>query len=437
MSSSNSTVEVIEKNKIKLTINLSPEKFKEGIQHAYNRNKASIAIQGFRKGKAPRKIIEQMYGKDIFYEEAINFLLPEVYEEALKENDIEPVYRPTIDVDTMDEATGAVVTAEVYTKPEVEVDGYTGLTYPIADPEPTEEEISNRLQSEREKNSRTVTVDRPAELGDMVNINFTGYIDDVAFEGGKAEDYELTLGTKSFIDNFEDQLVGHAAGDDVTVNVTFPEDYGREEFNGKPARFEVEILEVQAKELPQLDDEFAQDVSEFETLQEFRDDITNKLREEKEQRVLMEKRRHLVQQLVEKTEMDVPEAMYTAKIEEMTEDMRYKLWQQGLQLEQYLAFSQMTMQSLQDSYKTPAKEDVDARLVLTAIAKKEGFEASDEDIRAHIEKIAQPHENVDDIITEINDVEEDYRKKAVIADILNQKALDFVVEKAVAMETIE
>ena len=432
MSSTNSIVEKTEKNKVKLTIEISPEEFRKGLQYAYNRNKNQITIQGFRKGKAPRKIIERFYGQDIFYEEAVNHVLPDAYESALNEHNIEPVYRPEINVESMDETSGAVIIAEVYVKPEVEIEGYHGLTYPIMETEPTEDDIQNRLQAEREKNARTVTVDRPAEIGDILTINFTGYIDDEPFEGGSAEDYEITLGSKTFIDTFEDQLVGHNVGDDVDVNVTFPDDYSQEAFQGKPALFKVEILEIQAKEMPELNDEFAQDVSEFETLAEFRDDLTIKIRESKEQQALMAKRAHIVQQLVEKAVMEIPEAMYTARVEEMTEEMRYRLWQQGMELEQYLGFTGMTLNDLQKNYQTPAKEDVQARLVLEAVAKKEQLEVNDEELKEHLQKISLPSQDVDEMLAKFSQE----RKDAFTQDVLNQKALDFVVDKAVAMEAV-
>ena len=432
MSSTSSTVETIEKNKVKMTINISPKDFQGGLQYAYNRNKNKISIQGFRKGKAPRKIIERYYGNDVFHEEAINHILPDIYENAIEENNLEPVYRPDIDIESMDEAEGCILVAEVFVKPEVEIDGYLGLTYPIMEVEPTEEDIEKRLKTELEKNARTVTVDRPGEMGDILTINFKGFIDGEPFEGGEAEDYDITLGTKTFIDTFEDQLVGHSAGDDVEVNVTFPEDYGKEEFNGKPAKFEVEIIEVQAKELPELDDEFAQDVSEFETLEEFRTDLISKIREEKEKQATFSKRTEIVKQLVEKAEMDVPEIMYTARVEEMTEELRYRLWQQGLGLDHYLGFSQMSLENLHESYQTPAKEEVEARLVLDAIAKKEQLELDDEELKTHLEKVILPSQNVDDVLAELSDD----RKKALIQDLISQKALDFVVEKAVAMETL-
>jgi len=433
MSSTGSVMEKIETNKVKLTITFSPEEFRTGLLYAYNKAKGQINIQGFRKGKAPRKIIEQYYGKDVFYEEAINHLLPEAYEAALDEHELEPVYKPEVDVTSMDEKDGAVCTAEVFVKPEVEIEGYVGLTYPIIETEPTDDDIEKRLQDELEKNSRLITVDRAAEMGDTVSINFTGYIDGEPFEGGEATDYDLHLGSKSLIDTFEDQLVGHVAGDEVDVNVTFPDDYGKTDLQGKPALFKVELLEVQGREMPELDDDFAQDVSEFDTLEEFREDLISKIREEKENRANVEKRASVVAQLVEKAVMEVPEAMYTARIEEMTEEMRYRLWTQGLGLEQYLSFSRMTMADLHDNYQAPAKEEVEARLVLEAVAKKEDFAISDEELHEYIGKIAMPNQSVDDILEEMNE----HRKKALIQDLKNQKALDYVVEKAVAIEVVD
>ena len=432
MSSTGTTIEKIETNKVKLTIKIDPSEFERGLQHAYNRNKQHITIQGFRKGKAPRKIIERYYGKDVFYEEAVNHVLPDAYERTVDEHNIEPVYRPEINVESMDAAEGAVLVAEVYIKPEVTIEGYHGLTYPIVETEPTEEDIENRMQAEREKNARIVTVDRASQMGDTVTINFTGYIDDKPFEGGHAEEYELTLGSKNFIDTFEEQLVGKSVGDDVDVNVTFPDDYSKEELRGKPALFKVEILEVRAREMPELNDEFAQDVSEFDTLEELREDLMNKLREEKEQQALFEKRTNLVQQLVEKAEMEIPEVMYTARVEELIEELRYRLWQRGLNLEQYLAFSHMTMDSLKENYGPSAKEEVEGGLVLEAIAKNEKFEISDEELLEHIKQIAPSGQDPEKLIEDMSDD----RKKSFIQDLLKQKALDFVVENAVAMETL-
>jgi len=427
-----SSYEKIEANKIKMTVKVGPAEFKKGLQFAYNKNKNRMDIQGFRKGKAPRRMIERLYGKDIFYDEALNHVLPDVFEKAIKENNLEPVYRPEIDVESMNEAEGAVFLAEFFIKPEVEISDYYGLTYPIIETEPTEEDIENYIQSEREKNSRTITVDRPSEIGDIVTINFTGYVDDEAFEGGHAEDYELTLGSKTFIDTFEEQLVGHVAGDDADINVTFPEDYGKEDLKGKPALFKVEVLEVQAKEMPETDDNFAQDVSDFDTMEEYRQDINKQLREENEREALHTKRAAVLEKLVEKAVMDVPEVMYTARIEEMTREMRYNLMRRGLDLERYLQLSGMTLEDMQAGYQKPAKEEVDGRLVLEAVALKEGLEISDEEFEEQIKKMAPDEEQAENMLSNMN---EDY-KKDIINNLLTQKALDFVVDKSVGMEEI-
>ncbi|MCL2014759.1 MAG: trigger factor [Defluviitaleaceae bacterium] len=446
---SSTIAEQVEKNKIKLTFKVTPAEFAKGLQYAYNRNKKEINIQGFRKGKAPRKMIEKMYGKDIFYEEALNHVLPESYEKALQESGVKPVYRPTIDVQEMDEQTGATVTAEVYVKPEVEIENYHGLTYTPMNAEPTEEDIQNTLQAEREKNSRTVSVDRLSEMGDILTINFTGYIDGVPFEGGNATDFELTLGSKSFIDTFEEQLVGYGVGDDIKVNVTFPEKYQSEDLQGKPALFEVEILDIQAKELPELDDDFAQDVSEFETLAELREDITEKIRVKKEHDALNLKRANIIQQLVGKATMEVPQAMYEARIDQIIEDLRMRLMQQGMELEQYVAYMGGTVDTLRQRYQDQAKEDVDARLVLEALAKKENMQATDEDLKDYMLTMITPPtaENTDSNPDEKAQIEQqaleilakmnEERKEELLLDILVQRALEFVVDKSVALEVVD
>ena len=431
-SAANNVVEQIEKNKVKMTFKVGSTEVREGLKYAYNRNRNRIVVDGFRKGKAPRKVIERLYGKDIFHDEAVNHILPDAYESALDELGLEPVYKPDIHVDSFDEDTGAVFIAEFYVKPEVEIDAYYGLNYPIMQTEPTEDDIQNRLRAEQEKNSRMVTVERPAQDGDVVTINYTGYIDGEPFEGGHGEEHDLTLGSKSFIDNFEEQLVGHAEGDDVEVNVTFPEEYHHDEYRGKAALFKVEVLEVQSKELPELNDEFAQDVSEFDTLAEYRDSLKESIRKDKEEEATMAKRTTIVEQLVDKAVMDVPEVMYTSRIDEMVEEMRYRLQMQGLPLESFMQFSGLTMERLREDYERPAREDVNATLVLETIAKKENLEVSDEEFQEHIEKIAtDTHQNADDLMERLSQRRKDELKQ----ELLNQKALDFVVEKAVAIDS--
>jgi trigger factor len=297
--------------------------------------------------------------------------------------------------------------------------------------EPDEADIQVKLQAEREKNSRVVTVDRAAEMGDVVTINFTGYVDGEPFEGGEGKDYDLELGKKQFIDTFEEQLVGHSIGDDVDVNVTFPEEYHHELLKGKPALFKVEVLEVKAKELPEINDEFAQDVSEYDTLAEYRESIADKIRVEKENRALMMKRSSVVMQLVEKAVMDIPEVMYTARVDEMVEDLRFRLSQQNMTLELYMQYTNSTLQSLRANYEKPAREEVQATLVLEAVAKKENLEVSEEEYIAQIEKIAERGNlAAEDLLERVTPE----RKKEIIGDLMNQKALDFVVEKAVALE---
>lgn len=427
-----SSVEKAEKNQVRLTFEVTPERFQEGLKYSYNKNRGYVNISGFRKGKAPRKLIEQAYGKDFFYDDAINHVLPDAYEQALEENGVEPVYKPSIRVSEADEATGVVFVAEVYVKPEVEIDGYYGLTYPKADTEPNDSDIQAKLQAEREKNARVVSVDRPAENNDIVSINFTGYVDDVPFEGGEGKDYDLTLGSHHFIDDFEDQLVGHVAGDEVDVHVAFPENYGHKELSGKDALFKVEILEVKTKEYPEIDDEFAQDVSEFETLAEYRQNLADKIREDKEKKALLDKSSHVMQQLVGRAAMDVPEVMYTARVEEMLEDLRYRLSMQGMTLEMYLEFAQTTEAALKASYEKPAREDVNGMLALEAVAKKENMTISDEEFREQIEKMTENRDiSVDDWMNRITPE----RKKEIMQNLLNQKALDFVLAQSIAVDS--
>jgi len=437
-SAANTVVERTEKNKVKLTFAVSPEEFKKGLQFAYNKNKNSISIQGFRKGKAPRNVIERYYGKEYFHDEAINHVLPDAYEQALEEQGLDPVYRPEIQVESVDESTGIVFIAEVYVKPEVTIDGYRGISYKKAEIDPTEEEIEKRLQQEMEKNARTITVDRPARNGDIATINFVGYLKHengelTPFDGGEGNDYELALGSKTFIDNFEDQLVGHSVGDDVDVHVTFPEEYTKEEFSGKPALFKVEILEIQAKELPELNDEFAQDVSEFDTLAEYRQNILESMKDEKEQQSTIEKQNYIIGQLVKMAVMEVPEAMYTARIDEMIVDLIRRLDYQGIELRQYMLFNNLTEDTLRDSYKTMAKNEVDSSLVLEAIAKKENFEISRQELIEYVEinskHLKEPAEKFIDSLS--------YRRKLDLEqDLLIQKALDFVEVNAVAVDFI-
>ena len=420
-----STMEKIEKNKVKLTFSVDAARFEEGMQYSYNKNKSNIAVQGFRKGKAPRKLIEAQYGKAVFYDDAINFVMPEAYETAVKENNLDVVSRPEIDVTAIDE-NGVSFTAEVYTKPEVKLGDYKGLKYTKMDEEPTDEEIDAELKKEQEKNARIVTVtDRPVQNGDIATIDFKGFMDGEAFEGGEGKDFDLEIGSHSFIDTFEDQLVGKVAGDDVDVQVTFPEQYQAEELAGKPALFKVKIHEVKAKELPELDDEFAQDVSEFDTLAEYKEDVKKKLTERKEADAHRTKEDEAIAKIIDDAKMDIPEAMIDNQVNSMINDFANNMMQQGLSMEQYMQFTGMTMDKFKEQVRPDAVKRIQSSLVLEQIAKDENLEVTDADVEAEVEKMAAAYGmEVDKIKDYIQDAEKESMKK----DIAIEKAVSFIMD---------
>ena len=333
-------VEKLEKNMAKLTIEVSAEEFEKAIEKAYHKQKGQINIQGFRKGKAPRAMIEKMYGAGIFYEEAANMIIPEAYEKAYEECDLEIVSSPEIDVVQIEKGKSFIFTAEVALKPEVTLGQYKGLEVAKKEIEVTEDEINAEIDRAREQNSRTIVVeDRAAQNGDVAIIDFEGFMDGVAFEGGKGEDHALTLGSHSFIDTFEDQLVGKNVGDEVEVNVTFPEEYHAAHLAGKPAMFKVKIKEIKVKELPTLDNDFVQDVSEFETVEEYKEDVKKNLIARKESAAQAEKEEAVVAKAVENATMEVPEAMITSEVRRMADDFAQRIQMQGLTLEQYFQFT--------------------------------------------------------------------------------------------------
>jgi len=427
-----SEYEKLEKNKIKLTITISPEGFREGLVKAYNKNKHYFDLPGFRKGKAPRKMIEQMYGKDVFHEDAINFVLPDAYEQSLEQHNIDPVYKPEeIEPGEMSETTGAVFYVQVYIRPEVAIDGYYGLTYPKMETNATEADVQDALKAEQEKNARQVSVERAAENGDIVTINFTGYSEGEAFEGGSAQDFDLTLGSNQFIPGFEAQLVGHVVGDDIKVEVTFPEEYGHETLAGKPATFEVEILDVKAKELPEIDDDFAQDVSEFDNLADYKADLAQKIAERKTSQLDSNKRMHLVRQLIQLAEMEVPEAMYTARIDEQWDSFTRQIQSHGMDVESYMRFSNMTEEMMRASWAEQCKFDVDSQLALEAVAIKEAMAVNDEEFRTHLGEMTTFE---GDALDKFIDTITPPRRKDFERDLLCKKALDLVVENAIAVD---
>lgn len=421
-------VEKMEKNMAKLTIEVSAEDLDKAMQNAYQKAKGKIAIPGFRKGKAPRKMIEQMYGKGIFLEDAANALIPEHYSKALEECDLEIVSQPEIDVVQAEPGKAFIFTAEVAVKPEVTLGDYKGLEVPKSEVEVTDEDVDAEIKKEQEKNSRTVTVeDRGAENGDITTIDFEGFVDGVAFEGGKGTDYPLTLGSGSFIPGFEDQLVGAKAGDHVEVNVTFPEEYQAAELAGKVAVFQCDVKKVEAKELPELDDDFAQDVSEFDTLAEYKEDIKKNLTDKKEKEARAAKENAAVDKAIENAQMEIPDAMVDTQVRQMINDFASRMQSQGLTMEQYFQFTGMTVEKMQDEMKPQALKRIQTRLVLEKIAEVENIQPTEEEVNEEISKMAEMYKMEADKLKELlGDRELEQMKK----DMAVQKAVTLVADEA-------
>lgn len=427
-----SSVENIDINKVKIIFNVSADRFEEGLKYSYNKNKGKIAIQGFRKGKAPRKIIEASYGKEIFYDDAFNFVLPEAYDAAVKENNLEVVSRPEIDVENISDTDGVTFEAVVYTKPEVKVSDYKGLNYKKIEVNVEDKEIQDEIDREREKNSRVIEItDRPIQDGDIATIDFKGFVDGEAFDGGEGKDYDLTIGSHSFIDTFEEQLIGKNVGDDVDVNVTFPEDYHQKELSGKPAMFKVEIKDIKFKELPEVDDEFVQDVSEFNTVDEYKNDIRGKISERKQKEAEEEKKQEILKALTEKCEMNVPQVMIENEIDNKINEFSNNIKRQGLSLDMYLKFMGQSMETMREAYRIISEQHVKSRLALEAVAAIENFEVSEEEINNEIEKIADAYGMEKEKL--VNVIKEEDRVN-LSKDIKVQKALDFIVDNAVETE---
>ena len=421
-------VEKMEKNMAKLTIEVSAEELDKAMQNAYLKARGKISIPGFRKGKAPRKMIEQMYGKGIFLEDAANALIPEHYSKALEECDLEIVSQPEIDVTQAEPGKAFIFTAEVAVKPEVTLGEYKGVEVPKSETEVTDEDIDAEIKKEQEKNSRTVTVeDRGAENGDITTIDFEGFVDGVAFEGGKGTDYPLTLGSGSFIPGFEDQLVGAKAGNHVEVNVTFPEEYQAAELAGKAAVFQCDVKKVETKELPELDDDFAQDVSEFDTLAEYREDVKKNLTEKKEKEARAAKENAAVDKAIENAEMEIPDAMINTQVRQMMNDFASRMQSQGLTMEQYFQFTGMTAEKMQEEMKPQALKRIQTRLVLEKIAETENIEVSEDEVNEEIGKMAEMYKMEADKLKELlGDRELEQMKK----DMAVQKAVTLVADEA-------
>ena len=425
-------VEKLEKNMAKLTIEVSAEEFDAAIEQAYQKDKKKISLPGFRKGKAPRKMIEKMYGTGVFYEDAANIVIPKAYSEAAKECGEEIVSQPEISVTQIGAGQPFIFTAEVALKPAVTLGEYKGVEVEKTPVEVSEEEVDKEVDKERENNSRTIDVDdRAVEKGDMIKLNFEGFVDGTPFEGGKAEDYSMTIGSGSFIPGFEDQLIGAKIGEEVEVNVTFPEEYHAAELKGKPAVFKCTVNEIKVKELPEADDEFAKDVSEFDTLAEYKDDIRAKLLEKKTADAKREKQNKTVAKAVENATMEIPEAMITEQVRRMADDFARRLQSQGLSMDQYMQFTGLTMDALAQQMRPEALKRIQNSLVLEAIAKAENIEVSDEKVNEEIEKMAAAYKMEADKLKElIGDAEKEQMK----SDLAIQAAVDMITDAAVEVE---
>ncbi len=425
-------VEKLEKNMAKLTIEVSAEEFKAALEKAYQKDKSKISVPGFRKGKAPRKMIEKMYGAGIFYEDAANIVIPDAYAKAATECGEEIVSQPQIDVTQIEEGKPFIFTAEVALKPVVTLGEYKGVEVEKTAVEVSEEDVDKEVDKERENNSRTIDVDdRGVENGDMIKLNFDGSVDGVPFEGGKAEDYPLTIGSGSFIPGFEDQLVGAKIGEDVEVHVTFPEEYHAAELKGKAAVFKCRVNEIKVKELPEADDEFAKDVSDFDTLAEYKDDIRAKLLEKKTAEAKREKQNKAVEKAVENATMEIPDAMVTEQVRRMADDFARRLQSQGLTMEQYMQFTGMTADKLLEQMKPEALKRIQNSLVLEAIAKAEAIEISDEKVDEEIAKMAESYKME---VEKLKELMGDYEKEQMKNDLAIQEAVDLITDAAVEVE---
>ena len=418
-----------EKNMVKLVIEATNEEFEIGLEKAYQKNKSKMNVQGFRKGKAPRKMIEKLYGQETFFEDAANAIIPDAYSEAAQESGLDIVSQPQVDVIQLEKDKPFIFTAEVAVKPEVELGEYKGIEVAKIEGVVSDEELATELDKVREKNSRTINVeDRAVQDGDEAVIDFEGFVDGEAFEGGKGENHALTIGSHSFIDTFEEQLIGKIIGEDFEVNVTFPEEYHVETLKGKPAVFKGKVNEIKAKELPELDDDFAQDVSDFDTLAEYKEDVKAKLIVDKEKEAISKKESEVIEKIVENSKMDIPEPMIQTQVKQMAEEFSQRLQQQGLSVEQYFQFTGITAEKLLGDMKPEAEKRIKTRLVLETIVKAEKIEATDEELEEELVKMAEAYKME---IEKIKEVMGENETKQIKEDIAIQKAVTFVTETSV------
>lgn len=422
-------VEKLEKNMAKLTIEVPAEDLEKALQNAYKKQKNKINLPGFRKGKVPRQMIEKMYGPEIFYDDAANELIPKAYAKAYDESGLDIVSRPEIDVVQIEKGKPFVFTAEVAVKPEVILGEYKGLEVDKVSTRVTQKEIDAKVQEEAEKNAREIVVeDRPVQDGDEVIMDFEGFVDGVAFEGGKGENYPLTIGSGSFIPGFEEQLVGAEAEKEVEVNVTFPEDYHAEELKGKAAVFKCTVHEIKTKEIPEIDDEFASEVSEFDTLEEYKADIKAKIKEQKVAEGKTKQEDQVVEQAVKNASYEIPEAMVDTQVSQMMDEFSQRIRSQGLSMEQYFQFTGMTQEKMLEEMRPQAVKRIETRLVLEAIVKAENIEITDERLDEEIAKMAETYKMEADKLKELMGEAE---KKQMKEDMAVQEAITFLTENAV------
>lgn len=421
-------VEKLEKNMAKLTVEVPAEQFEKALKTSYNKNKSKFNVPGFRRGKAPQALIEKMYGPGVLYEDAVDEVLNSTYGPAVDESGLEVVSRPEISVEKIEKGQTMVYTALVAVKPAVTLGEYKGIEVERAKPEVTDADVDAELKKVQDQNSRLVSVeDRAVENGDQTLIDFDGYVDGAAFEGGKAEDYPLTIGSHSFIDTFEEQLVGKQIGEEVEVHVTFPEEYHAKELAGKPALFKVTVKEIKAKELPELDDEFAEEVSEFSTLEEYKADIRAKLADTKQKQATTENENNVVDKVVANASMDIPEPMIQQQVRNMIEEQARRMQSQGLSFDQYLQFTGTTIEQMEDQMRPFAEKRIRNRLVLEEVARQENIQITDEAVEEELKKMAESYGMELDQVKEF--MGEDGRKN-VMEDLAVQEAIDFLVAEA-------
>ncbi|MFZ2679811.1 trigger factor [Clostridium sp.] len=418
-------MEKIDVNVVKFEVKVEADKFKEALTRAYKKNVKKFNVPGFRKGKVPMSVVKKYYGVEVLLEDAVNFAIEGSYANVLKENNVRPVDFPKVEVVQAEEGKDLIYTAEVTVYPEVELGAYKGLNVEKKTYEVTEEEVAAKLKEMQEKNARVEVKEGAIENGNIAVIDFKGFIDGVAFEGGEGHDYSLEIGSGSFIDNFEEQLVGAKAGDKVEVNVTFPENYGKEELNGKPAKFEVEVKEVKAKELPVLDDEFAKEVSEFETLEALKEDTTKKLEEANTARAEREYEEAILRAVVENAKMDIPAVMVEQEIDRMVQNLAQRLQYQGLTLEQYFQFTGTDAEKMREYMKENAETKVKTELVLEALQKAEKMEVLDEELKEKASEVAKLYGANDEKMVELL---LQNQREALVADVMTSKVINFLKE---------